>query len=61
MEIATDPRFAPAHAYKLAAIAQTLAFPLAPGLVVLGPRVWVALALALAAALAQIALRPRRP
>jgi hypothetical protein len=59
-ELATDPRFARIHAYKLAALANTLAFPLAPGFVVVGPRVVVALALALAAALAQLALRSGR-
>ncbi len=55
--LATDPRFGPAHVYKIAAMKSTFAFPVAPGLVVAGPRVWVALVLALAAALAQLALR----
>ena len=55
--LVTDPRFAPSHAYKLAAVSHTLAFPLAPGFVVLGPRVWVALVLALAAALVQLLAR----
>lgn len=59
MELATDPRFAPAHAYKLAAIAQTLAFPVAPARLFFGPAVWMALLLALAAALTQLALRAR--
>ena len=57
VELVTDPRFAEFHRYKLAAIAQTLAFPLAPGFVVVGPRVTVALAFALLAALAQLGLR----
>jgi hypothetical protein len=57
IELVTDPRFAGFHANKLAALANTLAFPLAPGFVVVGPRVTVALALALLAALAQLALR----
>lgn len=57
VELVTDPRFAGIHGYKLAALANTLAFPLAPGFVVVGPRVTVALALALVAALSQLALR----
>jgi hypothetical protein len=56
MELATNPAFAPAHAYKLAAMANTLAFPVAPAVQITGPRVWVALALALLAALAHLAL-----
>ncbi len=55
LELATDPRFASAHEYKLAALANTLAFPVAPALQVVGPRVWVGLVLALLAALAQLA------
>jgi hypothetical protein len=60
IELATDPKFEPAHAYKIAAMPHTLAFPVAPALVFVGPRVWVGLALALAAALAQLALRTAR-
>ncbi len=60
MVLATDPRFDPAHAYKIAAIANTLAFPVAPAFVLLGPRVWVALVLALAAALGHLAAQARR-
>lgn len=56
IELVTDPRFADAHLYKSAAIATTLAFPTSPGFVVVGPRIWVGLALALLAALAQIAV-----
>lgn len=56
IELVNDPRFADAHAFKRAAIEQTFAFPTAPGMVVVGPRVWVGLALALVAALAQLAL-----
>ena len=54
IELVTDPRFADAHEFKLAALANTLAFPTAPGFVVVGPKIWVGLALALLAALAQI-------
>jgi len=57
IELVTDPRFANAHAFKSAAIATTFAFPTSPGSVVVGPKVWVGLVLALAAALGQIGLR----
>ena len=60
MELATDPAFEPAHVFKVASMANTLAFPLRPAFVVLGPRVWVALLLALLAALGQLALRAAR-
>ena len=56
MELATDPAFDSAHAYKMAAMANTLAIPLAPGRLFFGPRVWVALSLALVACLGQLAL-----
>jgi hypothetical protein len=56
MKLATDPRFAPAHAYKIAAIANTLAFPVSPGYVLFGARVGVALVLALLAALAHLTI-----
>jgi hypothetical protein len=56
IELVTDPRFANAHEFKRAAIATTLAFPTSPGFVVVGPKVWVGLALALIAALAQIGI-----
>ena len=55
-ELATDPRFEPAHAYKIAAMAHTFAFPVKAGLFV-GPRVWIGLGIALAAALTQLAVR----
>lgn len=56
-KLATDPRFVAAHPFKAAAIPVTFSFPtaLGPGLL-MGPRVWVGLALALAAALLQLAL-----
>lgn len=60
IELATDERFEPAHVFKRAAIASTFAFPAAPGFVVFGPRLAVALALALVAALAQLVLRAAR-
>lgn len=60
MELATDPAFEPAHAFKIAALERTFAFPLSPAVVVAGPRVWVALLLALGAALAHVALLRRR-
>ena len=52
-----DPLFAEVHPYKLLGIPTTFSFPTQRQLsVYMGPRVWVALVLALAAALAQIAL-----
>lgn len=57
MELATDSRFDPAHAYKIAAMAQTLAFPVAGGFQLFSPRVVVALALALLASLVHLATR----
>lgn len=52
-----DPRFAAAHPFKVAAMPATYSFPtvLGPRLL-LGPRVWLALVLALGAALTQLAL-----
>lgn len=60
MELATDPAFEPAHAFKIVALANTLAFPLSPAFVVAGPRIWVALTLALLAALGHLLLRTVR-
>ena len=52
-----DPRFAGAHEFKFAAMPQTYSFPTKPQIMTLaGPKVWVALALALAAALGHIVL-----
>jgi hypothetical protein len=56
IELATDPGFSSIHAYKLAAIANTLAFPVAPSRLHLGPKLLVPLVLALSAALAHLAL-----
>ena len=51
------PRFGGAHAFKFAAMPQTFNFPTRPMIMTLaGPRIWVGLSLALAAAAAQIAL-----
>ncbi len=56
MELATDPRFHSMHPFKMAATAETFSFPTRPQfLLYLSPRVWVPLAIALAASLAQIA------
>lgn len=60
VELVVDPAFAPWHAYKLAAVAQTLAFPVAPPRVWVGPRVIVGLAVALVAALAHLAVASAR-
>ena len=59
MELATDPGFEDIHAYKLAAMSHTLAFPATPAVTLFGPRVWVALLLGLLAALAHLALGRR--
>jgi hypothetical protein len=56
IELVVDPRFANAHDFKAAAIATTFAFPTSPGFVMIGPKIWVGLVLALLAALAQLAL-----
>ncbi|MFM5895068.1 MAG: hypothetical protein ACKOQM_11660 [Novosphingobium sp.] len=56
LKLAGDPRFAGIHAYKLLGIPVTFSFPTQRELsVFMGPRVWVALVLALGAALAQLA------
>ena len=56
MKLATHPRFQDAHLFKAAAMPLTFSFPTAPapGLF-LGPRIWVALLLALTAAIAHLA------
>lgn len=57
MRMVADPRFAEHHAYKALGIPVTFSFPSQRELsVYLGPRVWVALVLALGAALAQLTL-----
>lgn len=55
--LAADPRFKAAHGFKIAGLAKTYSFPTRPVMsFYAGPRVWVALVLALIAALAQLAL-----
>ena len=54
IELVTDPAFEPWHAHKLAAIASTLAFPVTPARIWIGPRVWVALLVALVALALQL-------
>lgn len=56
-ELASDPRFGGGHEFKFAAVPVTLSFPTQPMvLALLSPKVWVALVLALLAALAQLAI-----
>ena len=55
--IAIDPAFQDIHKFKIAGTAETFSFPTRPAVMLLaGPRIWVALVLALAAALTQIAV-----
>lgn len=55
MELVTDPRFANAHAFKVAATPVTLSFPTSARLMLFpSPRIWVGLVLA--AALGHLAL-----
>jgi hypothetical protein len=57
VRLASDPRFVEIHPYKLLGIPVTFSFPTQRELsVFMGPRVWVALVLALGAALLQLAL-----
>lgn len=56
MELATAPDFGRSHAFKIAAIANTLAFPVVRPRFLAGPRVWAAVLLMLAAAVAQLAV-----
>jgi hypothetical protein len=56
MKLATHPRFLAGHPFKAAALSATYSFPTSPGVMLyVGPRVWVALVLALGAALVQLA------
>lgn len=60
MNLIVDPRFEAAHPDKLAGTLATFSFPTAPmGGLYLGPRIWLALVLALAAALVHLALLSR--
>ncbi len=58
LALAADPSFGPLHAYKALGTATTLSFPTQRVLsLYVGPRLWVALVLLLAAALAALVLR----
>ena len=54
MELVTDPDFADGHAFKHAAVPTTCSFPLGRIRLFCGPRIWVGLVLALAAALTHL-------
>jgi hypothetical protein len=57
MELVADKRFHEVHPFKIAGTAETFSFPTQPMLMMfVGPRLWVGLVIALAAALTQIAL-----
>ena len=57
MNLVIDPQFAKHHPDKLAGTLATFSFPTAPMLqLYVGPRIWLALVLALLAALTQLAL-----
>lgn len=57
MQLALDPRFRDAHPLKIAATAATFSFPTRTTLqLFVGPRLWVGLVLALAAAVGHLAL-----
>lgn len=57
IELVVGDEFAAAHAFKHAAMPATMSFPMVRTRFMLGPRVWVGLALALVAALVQLAIR----
>jgi hypothetical protein len=61
IEIATNPAFADAHEFKTAAMAQTIAIPVEPFLMLGSPRWLVGGALLALGALLQLALRGRSP
>jgi hypothetical protein len=60
IEIATDPAFSEAHQYKVAALAQTIAVPVEPFLMLGNPRIALALVLVTSGALLHLLLG-RRP
>ncbi|MGE0621999.1 MAG: hypothetical protein AB7I04_00255 [Pseudomonadales bacterium] len=60
LEIATNPAFAGAHAFKIAAMKKTIAFPIDPWLSLGDPRLILALLLGLAGALVSWRLSARR-
>lgn len=60
MDLATHPDFADAHAFKIAAIDSTFSFPVQTGAgLLLGPKLWLGLLLALVAALVHLLLSLR--
>jgi hypothetical protein len=59
MEISTNPAFADAHQFKIAAMAQTIAIPVEPFLMIASPRWLVGGALLTLGALLQLALGRR--
>jgi hypothetical protein len=61
VEISTNPAFADAHQFKTAAMAQTIAIPVEPFLMLGSPRWLVAGALLTLGALLQLVLRRREP
>jgi len=57
MEMVTNPGFNDMHQFKVLGVAETFSFPSQPMIkLFVGPRLWVALVLALAAALVQIVI-----
>lgn len=57
MALVVDPRFAEAHPFRIAGTAEAFSFPARSAFrLFVGPRAWVALLIALVAALVQIAL-----
>jgi hypothetical protein len=54
IELVLDPMFADVHVFKEAAMSNTAAFPISPAFVTFGPRITIALLLALAAAIAHL-------
>jgi hypothetical protein len=56
MEMATDPGFAAKQAYQIAGMAKTLAVPVAPAVLFVGPRAWLALGFAVLASLGHLTM-----
>jgi hypothetical protein len=60
LEMVTAPGMAETHPYKIAALEKTVALTFDPSLVVVGPRIWVALTLIAAAGIGHALLASRR-
>jgi hypothetical protein len=60
MEVVTNPQFAEVHPFKFAAIEATRAFPVAPSIVTLGPRLVVGLVILVLALFAQLVVNATR-